>query len=346
MPTIARASHAIPLPEPQGGGVAEWYHLVPMGRFQGRDGRGPYVLDQPEDVLEAFAAWGADLCVDYDHQSLTAAQKQGAVPASGWIKELQVREDGIWGRIDWTEAAAARLQAKEYRYLSPVFHYDPATGAVLRLVGAGLTSNPNLHLQAAASRQGDAMDELLERLRYLLNLPLTSTADEISAELDKLKAMIQSQQADAAAAAQMRGHLGLAEGTGLAAMAQALEARLGQAPDPAQFVPRAQYDTVAQSLARLQQDQAAGQVDQVVKEAMSQGKVPPALESWARAYASRDMEGFKAFVASAPVLASAAQAAGSGAPGVATSTLTPEETTVAQSLGLTHEAYLAAKEPR
>ncbi len=40
------------------------------------------------------------------------------------------------------------------------------------------------------------MDELLERLRYLLNLPVTTTAEEIAAQLDKLKAQI---GADAAA---------------------------------------------------------------------------------------------------------------------------------------------------
>jgi hypothetical protein len=48
----------------------------------------------------------------------------GTAKAAGWIKELQVRDDGIFGRVEWTEAAAAAIKAGEYRYLSPVFFHD------------------------------------------------------------------------------------------------------------------------------------------------------------------------------------------------------------------------------
>lgn len=332
-------SHAVQLPD--GASPDGWYHLIPAGTFEGRDGRGPYTLDA-QAVLAAFKSWGADLCVDFDHQSLSADKKQGAVPASGWIKELQAREDGIWGRIDWTDTAAAALEKKEYRYLSPFFNFDPATGRIVRLLNAGLTNNPNLHLQAAASRQGDNMDEILERLRYLLNLPLSSTAADIAAELDKLKAMIAGGAETEAAAASMRTALGLAATIPLKELATALHARLAQGPDPALFVPKAQYDEAANSLATLQSAQKQAAVDQAVAEAKTAGKVSPAMEGWARDYASRDLDGFKAFAATAPTLASAG-AAVTGAPGPGTSPLTDDEKAVAHSLGLTDDAFLAAK---
>lgn len=39
-------------------------------------------------------------------------------------------------------------------------------------------------LAVASSPQEDTMDELLERLRWMLNLPVTATAEDIIAELN------------------------------------------------------------------------------------------------------------------------------------------------------------------
>lgn len=298
-PRFALAAHSAQLPDTSEGG---WYHLLPAGVFMGVDGRGPYELADPTKVLAAFAARGADLCVDYNHQTLTAIEKQGPVPAAGWIKELQFRDTGMWARIDWTTTAQAALAAKEYRYLSPVFRFSKTTGEVVALDGAGLTNDPNLHLQAAASRQGDFMDELLERLRYMLNLPITTTAEEVMAQLDKLKAMIADQAAAKTAAEAMSRTLGLPETTPLAELATAVHTRLQQAPDPAQWVPMAEYQSVNSRLAALGASQRDGEVDRLVTAAMEAGKVSPSMEAWARDYASRDPKGFTAYVSAAPAL--------------------------------------------
>ncbi len=346
MARLLETSHAVQVP-PTGpeGDLPAWYHVLPAGEFRGRDGRGPYRLLSPGDVVEAFAAWGGDLCVDYEHQTLTAAQKAGPVPAAGWVKEVESRPDGIWARIEWTETAAAALKAKEYRYLSPVFDYTPATGEVRVLKMVALTNIPNLHLQAAASRQGDAMNELMERLCYMLNLPLTTTAEEMAAQLDKLKTMLGDANATAASSAELAKAVGLPAETPLATVAQSIQARLAQGPDPAQYVPKAQYDQVAHSLAELQGAAKTASTERLVEEAMSAGKVPPALKPWALEYATRDPEGFKKYAETAPVIAAhAAGTAPSGqAPESATQTLTPEEETVAHALGLAPDAYLAAK---
>lgn len=63
----------------------EWVHLIPAGIFSGRDGRGPYLLDA-QAVLDAFAAHGADLPIDYDHQSLSADEKTRPRPPPGGSK--------------------------------------------------------------------------------------------------------------------------------------------------------------------------------------------------------------------------------------------------------------------
>jgi len=302
----------------------EWVHLIPAGTFSGRDGRGPYTLDA-QAVLAAFAAHGADLPIDYDHQSLTADEKAGPVPAAGWIKELQAREDGIWARVEWTPRAAELLVNKEYRYLSPVFRYQAKDGRVVALSGAGLTHNPNLYLQAAASRkETNAVDDLFEQLIAMLNLPLTATPDEVAAELAKLIDRLKTAEAAAANAAEEL------------AAAQARE------PDPAQYVPIALHKQVADQLAALQADLARREAEAAVEAAMSARKVSPGMREWALAYASRDLEGFKAFVAAAPeIVAEGAHRRTESVHGVI---LTDEDRLAARLLGMTEEAFAQAKQ--
>lgn len=338
---LQEASHASQVPE----GLPVWIHILPSGTFRGRDGRGPYVLGDAQAVIQASLSYaaGADLVVDYDHQTLSAEEHSGPVPAAGWIKALEAREDGIWARVEWTDAAAASLKAKEYRYFSPVFDYDTRTGEVARIKLGALTNVPNLPLQAAASRQGDTMNELLERLCYMLNLPLTTTVEDMLGQLDKLKEMIAGAKDTVAASIDLAKLVGLPTETAMAALVQSVQSRLAQPPDPAQWVPRPQFDVISRALTELQGKTQTAEVERLVTEAMSAGKVPPAMKAWATDYATRDHEGFKQFVENAPVIADANHSAGGLPPGGDAKTLTPEEETVAHAMGLSAEAFLAAK---
>lgn len=338
---LSTNSTAVQLPlQEEGAGLAEWYHLVPSGEFAGRDGRGPYVLEDAQAFIRRFIDWGVDLCVDYEHQSLDAKQKAGPVPAAGWIKALEARENGIWARIDWTEAAASCLRAKEYRFLSPVYTFNPRTGAVQMLTGAGLTNYPNLNLQAAASRQGATMDELRERLCYLLNLPLTTTDEELKGHLDKLKAMIDASTAATAAQAQLAKAVGLAEGADMATVATTVQSRLSAAPDPAAYVPKSAFDQVSHSFQTLRDQVAKEGAERLVQEAMSSGKVPPALKDWATDYATRSPEDFKRYLETAPVHSAAHSNEGKPPTATGTTTLTPDQEAVIAACGLDRDAFL------
>lgn len=93
------------LPEPDGAGAPAWAHLLPLGWIVGRDGR-TLMLGNPDAVVAAFAAGAIGLPVDYEHQSdKPEPGRVGPIPAAGWIKELAVRADGLWGRIAWTARA-------------------------------------------------------------------------------------------------------------------------------------------------------------------------------------------------------------------------------------------------
>jgi hypothetical protein len=53
----------------------QWIQLIPAGTFQGRDGRGPYLLSDPDAVIAATMAlrMRAGIPIDYDHATDFAA---------------------------------------------------------------------------------------------------------------------------------------------------------------------------------------------------------------------------------------------------------------------------------
>lgn len=125
--------------------------LLPPGEFRARDGR-------PADV----AAWRLDagiaaacvargnarktpFLIDYEHQSLRCEQNGQPAPAAGWFAGLRwVEAAGLFTvGLSWTERARRMLDAREYRFQSPVFAYDK-TGAVLEIISAALTNTPAL----------------------------------------------------------------------------------------------------------------------------------------------------------------------------------------------------------
>ncbi|RUU11407.1 hypothetical protein EOD08_32045, partial [Mesorhizobium sp. M6A.T.Ca.TU.002.02.2.1] len=157
----------------------KWLQLTPAGKFSGRNGQGPWVTGDKASMEQIVAntrqyAGSTDLAIDYDHQTVFGAVPGvgGKAPAAGWIKELQARDDGIWGRVEWTAAASTAIKAGEYRYLSPVFFHEKTTGRVLAIRMAGLTNTPNLDLVAVAASAlfpldnptGDSMDKILTAL--------------------------------------------------------------------------------------------------------------------------------------------------------------------------------------
>jgi phage I-like protein len=297
----AMQDYQVIAPDVEADDVSEWVHLIPAGTFRGRDGRGPYRLDV-QAVLDAFRAHGADLPVDYEHQSLSAGDKAGPVPAAGWIQDLEARDDGLWARVSWTPTARQLLAAKEYRYLSPVFRHDKQ-GRVVALEGAGLTHMPNLYLRAAA-RQEDPMD--LTPLAEALGIDPSADIETIAAHAKQLR-----------------------------------EAATRE-PDPTQWVPMSQHKAVADELAKLQTEIAKGKAESAVREAMSQGKLSPAMRDWALSYAVKDPDGFAEWVKAAPVVVSSGTTVAANA-AQKPDALSDEERYVCAALGISESDFAAHK---
>ena len=271
MTGLALATCDLALPP---GRAPEWVHLFPgHGEVKGRDGRAWQLID-PAALVLAFQSSGIDLPVDYEHQNDNPdAKLNGPVPAAGWIKEVRADDGGVWGRVEWTATAAEMIGRKEYRFISPSFLYHPQTRQIVKLKGAGLVHNPNLHLTALASQEAD------------MNPPKPGAGDAM---------------ADPAAfAAMVAEMLGLPPETPPAELFAKLKAKIAAEPDPAQYVPVAAVQGMLAernlSLATASQERATLKVDQ----ALRLGHIPPAMKDWATALCRSDEASFDRFLASA-----------------------------------------------
>jgi len=161
------------------GPVPEWLHLCPAGKFSGSDGRGPFSLTDAHAVITASMARGK-IPLDECHSTDLAAPKGQPAPARGWIVEMQAREDGIWGKVEWTGSGRAIMEDKAYQGLSPVVASKRTDGQVLRILRASLTNDPNLPLKTIHSKtQGNNTMDLMQRLRQTLGLADDATEDAV-----------------------------------------------------------------------------------------------------------------------------------------------------------------------
>ncbi|GFO67888.1 Mu phage protease GpI [Geomonas limicola] len=277
-----RSSLNFELQPADGGGAPEWIELIPAGQIiTGRDGR-TWINDRPDMILASFATEGKDLPIDWEHASEIKAPCGDEAPAAGWIKEMEIRDGAIWGRVEWTVKGAASITSREYRYISPVFRFEIDSRRIFRLTSCGLTNQPNLFLSALNNEEPTlevAMNaEQMKELCRICGIPEDSTAAQIIAACKKCCAMNHEQ------------------------------------PSLDKFVPRADYDTALNRATTAESDlQAikAGQLETAINTeidaALAAGKITPATKDYHVAQCKQEggLDRFKTFVAAAPVIAGA-----------------------------------------
>ena len=94
----------------------EYIRVLPLGYVSSE--KGDFIVDAESfDMMKTYMEHRAiDIVIDYEHQTLRDMQ----APAGGWIKNLFLKNDGIFAKVEWTQKAKEYLKNKEYRYLSPV----------------------------------------------------------------------------------------------------------------------------------------------------------------------------------------------------------------------------------
>lgn len=302
---------------------SEHFVIIPEGEFRGIDGRpfdAPAWILTPEHGREMVAVLNqrsVDLVIDYEHSTLIAKEKGEPAPAAGWLKPngfTYVRGGLCSTQFEWTEKAQGFIDSGEYKYISPVFFYD-TTGTILGLHSVALTNTPNLDqlpeakLAAAAqeflttSQDSEMNEDLLERLRWMLNLPISATAEEIMAELSKLTDQIAEKTGAtiAANAQNLFDAVSAIDQIKLAANSQAQ-------PDPNKYVPMAVHKEALAQATTVTANAQAKEIDDLILAACSDGRLTgKATVDWVKGMATTNPDGAKAYIEGLPKIAALSQ---------------------------------------
>ena len=148
------------------GAPSSWIQLARTGKFvSSRYGKFEISKDDLEQMLFNFKnitpKAPTELPVDFDHLSMDP-KRPGDGAASGWMKELELREDGtqLWAKVAWTPEGADHIKNGSYRFISPSFVKDHThkDGKKIgtTLLAAAVTNHPFLEGMAALTLHDEA----------------------------------------------------------------------------------------------------------------------------------------------------------------------------------------------
>lgn len=274
--------------------------LTPAGEFAAWDGRPGKGL-----TWKLSNADGRALCkrmnerhqrgpafnFDYEHQTVLAEQNGQPAPAAGWSRSFEWRDDtGLFANpVEWTKRAAAHIESDEYRYISPALLYDTDTGCVFGVHNASLVNIPaldelpgvmaRLSAQFSSSSTPEQSSMNLAQLLAALGLPATATEAEATSAIATLR-----QRADRA--------------DDLNTQLVTLKAA---PPDAAKFVAIDRFNAVSTELATLKAAHATAEVDKLIGDAKTAGKVvSEAIEATWRDVGKSDLALLKKLVDGTP----------------------------------------------
>lgn len=333
--------------------------LLPAGEFRAVDGRPEHAkawvvnAEIAAKLVAQNAALTNPLVIDYEHQTFLSAENGQPAIAAGWITAMRWEEPsassagGLFATVEWTARAKQHIAAHEYKYISPVFAHDKDTGVITKIINAALTNNPAIDGMEEVSARLTAelnqpqenttmdLDELIERIRYLLNLPALSTPEQVAAELQKAVDLIKAGEADVVAANSL-GVVGL-----VMARAQEITQLKAAKPNPAEYVPVAVMQSLQTELAMLRSEQTDREVNEVITAALTSKHLLPAQEAWARELGKTNIALLRQHVAAAQPIAALSSTQTNGMPpaGVPQGELSENEIATCRMLGVSAEDF-------
>lgn len=297
-------------------------------------------------VMAEYDAHNKTLGFDFNHGTLLeGVDPEVSKSAGSFVPE--VRDGELWAtKCRWTDYAANKLTAREYRDFSPFFNHDDQ-GVVTRLINIALTNLPALDGIAplvAANANPNKDDDMTCEACSALTARLTaadarlSTMEEeckaLKAKLSIFESKDEEEKTKATALSALTGKATHAETLGV--ISGWREKAIG-------------YDTLAAESATREATALRGEMDGVLKEGVDTFKIPPAnkgaIETSALALGAGKptKEGIaflKALIAGMPKLVSGDSA---GHPPEGAVLLSETDKHYARLSGITEEQALKAK---
>ncbi len=120
--------------------------LAKVGEWKGHsNGSFELTINDLNQIKENFDNSKVDAVIDLDH----ATVYYGTGEAYGWIEELEVRGEELWGKVQWLDHGKELIKSGKYKYISPVLNpdsNDPISGNNIgwTLHSAAITNRPFL----------------------------------------------------------------------------------------------------------------------------------------------------------------------------------------------------------
>ena len=181
--------------------IPDTIHIIPIGQWE-HDAYGP-ILITAGDIREFAQNFNAKIrkgvFITAGHEGFEE------LPAVGWITEVEVRDTGLWGKVEWNERGKDSLSDKEFKFFSPEFYRDyedPQTHQIYRnvLTGGALTKSPYFkELEAIVfsekklKKQFNDKENMFE-LKDLVVKDITTLTDEEKAFIKEHQAELTDEQ--------------------------------------------------------------------------------------------------------------------------------------------------------
>ncbi len=269
-------------------GATDEIKILPLGLVKSQ--KGEFIVDEESLNLmkNHFKGRGLDLVVDYEHQTLENVQ----APAGGWIKDFYIKDNAIVAKVEWTPKASEYIKNKEYRYLSPVVMVRKTDKKAVVLHSVALTNTPaidNMFTIANSLNLDDEGDELMDLLNQLISLLGLSEGATEKEVMEKLKALLNAQNAEVVANKEVLQLLDLKEN----ATKEEVTSTIMALKKPAS-------SDIETELKALKEEMATNKANELVELALKDGKITPAQKDWATQYALSSAKGFKDYMEKAP----------------------------------------------
>lgn len=176
-----------------GAAIPDTIHLIPIGTWD-HYLYGPIIITAA-DIAEFKKNFDAGIRngvpITAGHESMSE------LPAVGWITQVEARDTGLWGMVEWNEEGKALLSDKAFKFFSPEFYQeyaDPESHEVTKnvLVGGALTKSPYFkELEAVVFSE----PKIIKKFNETMDLKelLTKKPEELS---DAEKSFVKEHAAD------------------------------------------------------------------------------------------------------------------------------------------------------
>ncbi len=162
--------------------IPDTIHLIPIGQWE-HDLYGPILITNA-DIREFAQNFNAGIRKGVP---ITAGHEGfEELPAVGWITKVEVRDDGLWGEVDWNKLGTGILTDRQFKFFSPEFYRDyedPQTHQIYRnvIVGGALTKSPyfkELEAVVFSDKTIKKFNETTMDLQAILAKDITTLTDE------------------------------------------------------------------------------------------------------------------------------------------------------------------------